>query len=169
MEALRAVARSGEVVESVASSHGEEYVLDIPTIEDFPGLDRTRPIVGMNTGAGARWTSRLWKTENWSTLANEILDSGMNVLLLGGPDEDARNREINQQTNGRAQYLGYFHLTQFIALMQQCELVVTGVTMGMHIAIALRKKLVLVNNIFNPYEFGDLYGLGEIVQPDISC
>jgi heptosyltransferase-2 len=53
--------------------------------------------------------------------------------------------------------------------MNRCELVVTGVTMGMHIAIALKKKLVLMNNIFNPYEFGDLYGLGEIVQPDKQC
>jgi ADP-heptose:LPS heptosyltransferase len=149
--------------------HGEEYILDVPAGEEFPELDRSRPIVGMNTGAGARWTSRLWSIDNWSALANKILDSGKNVLLLGGPDEDGRNREIHRRTNGRAQYLGYFHLTQFIALMQQCELIVTGVTMGMHIAIGLRKKLVLMNNIFNPYEFGDLYGLGEIVQPDLQC
>ncbi|HWF44787.1 MAG TPA: glycosyltransferase family 9 protein [Candidatus Kapabacteria bacterium] len=149
--------------------HGEEYILDLPEGIEFSELDISRPIVGLNTGAGARWTSRLWSIDNWSSLANNILDSGKNVLLLGGPDEDQRNREIQHRTNGRAQYLGYFHLKQFIALMQHCELVVTGVTMGMHIAIALRKKIVLVNNIFNPYEFGDLYGLGEIVQPDLQC
>jgi ADP-heptose:LPS heptosyltransferase len=149
--------------------HGEEYILDLPEGIEFPELDKSRPVIGLNTGAGARWTSRLWSIDNWSSLANNFLDSGKNVLLLGGPDEDQRNREIQLRTNGRAQYLGYFHLKQFIALMQHCELVVTGVTMGMHIAIALRKKIVLVNNIFNPYEFGDLYGLGEIVQPDLQC
>ncbi len=148
---------------------GEEYIIEAPEPEVFPGLDRSKPIVGMNTGAGARWTSRLWSIENWVKLAEQVLDSGKGVLLLGGPDEDARNREIHHRTGGRAQYLGYFQLKQFIALMQQCDLIVTGVTMGMHIAIALKKKLVLVNNIFNPYEFGDLYGLGEIVQPDSQC
>jgi len=148
---------------------GEEYILDIPTGIEFSSLDNTRPIVGLNTGAGARWTSRLWPIEQWAALANRILDSGRNVLLLGGPDEDARNREIGKLTQGRAQYIGYFPLTEFIALMNHCELIVTGVTMGMHIAMALKKKLVLVNNIFNPYEFGNLYGLGEIVQPNKQC
>ncbi len=148
---------------------GEEYILDIPPDEEFPGLDRSRPIVGLNTGAGARWTSRLWSIEHWVELAKRLHASGKNVLLLGGPDEDARNREIHHRTGGTAQYLGYFNLTQFISLVQHCELVVTGVTMGMHIAIALKKQIVLINNIFNPYEFGNLYGLGEIVQPDSPC
>lgn len=148
---------------------GEEYLLDVPASEPFPLLDTSRPIVGLNTGAGVRWTSRLWPIEAWIELANKIHASGRNVLLLGGPDEDARNREIHHRTDGKAQYIGYFQLTQFISLMQHCELVVTGVTMGMHIAIALKKKLVLMNNIFNPYEFGNLYGLGEIVQPDAQC
>jgi heptosyltransferase-2 len=40
--------------------------------------------------------------------------------------------------------------------------------MSMHIAIALGKKLVLMNNIFNPNEF-ELYGNGEIIQPRKEC
>lgn len=148
---------------------GEEYILDLPPAEEFPNLDCSRPIAGLNTGAGARWTSRLWSIEHWVELAKRLHASGKNVLLLGGPEEDARNREIQHRTGGAAQYLGYFNLPQFISLMQYCEVVVTGVTMGMHLAIALKKKIVLINNIFNPYEFGDLYGLGEIVQPDSPC
>jgi ADP-heptose:LPS heptosyltransferase len=148
---------------------GEEYIIDPPPKEQFEGLDTSKPIIGMNTGAGARWTSRLWNIDNWIALAEQVLASGKGVLLLGGPDEDARNREIQKRTNGRAQYLGYFPLKQFIGLVEHCELIVSGVTMGMHITIALKKKLVLLNNIFNPYEFGDLYGLGEIVQPDKQC
>lgn len=149
--------------------HGEHYLLDLPPTEAFPTLDRSRPLVGLNTGAGARWTSRLWSIEHWVELSKRIHASGKNVLLLGGPDEDARNREIHRRTDGAAQYIGYFNLQQFIPLMQECELVVTGVTMGLHLAIALKKKIVLINNIFNPYEFGNLYGLGEIVQPDAQC
>jgi heptosyltransferase-2 len=52
--------------------------------------------------------------------------------------------------------------------MSQCDVVVTAVTMAMHIAIGLNKKLVLFNNIFNRHEF-ELYGLGEIVEPPVDC
>jgi heptosyltransferase-2 len=52
--------------------------------------------------------------------------------------------------------------------MNQCDAVVSAVTMGMHIAIGLKKPLVLMNNIFNPYEF-ELYGRGEIVEPNKEC
>jgi heptosyltransferase-2 len=149
--------------------NGEEYILDHPIEAEFPTLDTSRPIVGMNTGAGARWTSRLWSIDQWAELAKRIEGAGYSVLLLGGPDEDIRNREIRTQTDGRAQYLGYFDLKRFIALMDKCEVVVTGVTMGLHIAIALKKRIVMMNNIFNRYEFGDLYGLGEIVEPAKAC
>jgi heptosyltransferase-2 len=47
-------------------------------------------------------------------------------------------------------------------------MVITQVTMGMHITLALGKKIVLMNNIFNPYEF-DLFGKGEIVAPNKTC
>jgi len=40
--------------------------------------------------------------------------------------------------------------------------------MGMHIAIGMKKKLVLFNNIFNKHEF-ELYGRGEILEPDFEC
>jgi ADP-heptose:LPS heptosyltransferase len=52
--------------------------------------------------------------------------------------------------------------------VDRCDLVVTAVTMAMHIAIGLGKKLVLFNNIFNPYEF-ELYGRGRILAPERPC
>ena len=48
------------------------------------------------------------------------------------------------------------------------DVIATQVTMAMHIAIALQKQVVLMNNIFNPYEF-ELYGRGALVQPDKAC
>jgi heptosyltransferase-2 len=40
--------------------------------------------------------------------------------------------------------------------------------MMMHIATALKKKLVLMNTIFNPNEF-ELYGRGIIIGPEKKC
>lgn len=59
-------------------------------------------------------------------------------------------------------------MRQFINLVNQCDLVVTAVTMALHIAIGLGKKVVLFNNVFNKNEF-ELYGLGQILEPDFEC
>ena len=52
--------------------------------------------------------------------------------------------------------------------MDRCELVVTQVTMALHLGLGLGKKVVLMNNIFNPHEF-DLGSNGTIVQPPQAC
>ncbi len=56
----------------------------------------------------------------------------------------------------------------FINLVSNMDLVVTAVTMAMHITLGLEKKIVLFNNIFNKNEF-ELYGLGEIIEPENKC
>ena len=68
----------------------------------------------------------------------------------------------------RSVFLVDFKLETFIGLMDRCDLVVSAVTMAMHIALGLEKKLVLFNNIFNPHEF-ELYGRGRILAPRQEC
>ena len=99
-------------------------------------------------------------------MARKISDAGYYPLLLGGVQEDQRNKDI--QAGSGATYLGYYPLNQFINLIDHCDLVVTQVTMGMHLTLGLGKKIVLMNNIFNPHEF-DLFGKGSIVQPPKAC
>ena len=40
--------------------------------------------------------------------------------------------------------------------------------MAMHIAMGLKKKTIIFNNIFNSNEFY-LYGRGEVIEPDPNC
>lgn len=145
----------------------EEYILNYSCRENSMWqLDYNKKIIGLNTGCGGRWTSRLWPNENWNTLANDLLAKGYEVILLGGEQEDARNKEIASATG--AKYFGFFPLNDFISLLSKCDLVVTAVTMAMHLVIGLKKKIVLFNNIFNKHEFY-LYGLGDILEPDFKC
>lgn len=146
---------------------GEPYLLDNHANKGYVwNFDHSTPIVGLNTGCGDRWTTRLWEIEKWADLAKKLISENKQVLLLGGAQEDERNKEI-QRLSG-ATYLGFFPLPQFINLIDQCDLVVTQVTMGMHLTLGLQKKIVLINNIFNPHEF-DLFGNGVIVAPPKAC
>ena len=129
----------------------------------FPGK---KTIVGLNTGCGGRWTSRLWPQAYWVSLARRLKKAGLTPLLLGGEQEHAKNLQIAKASG--ALYPGHFSLNQFMSEVDQCDLVVTAVTMAMHIAIGYGKKIVLFNNIFNKHEF-ELYGNGEILEPDFAC
>ncbi|GAB1429939.1 hypothetical protein MASR2M18_07720 [Ignavibacteria bacterium] len=147
---------------------GEEYVLPTIQQEPVPGLNTSAHglIVGLNTGCGERWTSRLWPDERWEELILRIKDAGMTALLLGGEQEAARNRKLQAQTG--AIMAEPASLRRFFGIMNNCHIVVTAVTMGLHIAIGLQKRVVLMNNIFNPNEF-ELYGRGEIARPSQEC
>ncbi|OUJ73966.1 glycosyltransferase family 9 protein [Hymenobacter crusticola] len=147
---------------------GEEYVFDTHQDKGYSwnALPIGKPRVGLNTGCGDRWTTRLWSDEKWISLIEQLQQAGYAPVLLGGAAEDERNLRLNAATG--ATYLGHFPLEQFINLLYQMDVIVTQVTMAMHISIALQKPTVLMNNIFNAYEF-DLYGRGQIVQPDRQC
>ncbi len=146
---------------------GEKYILSNFAERDYKwDIAESRPLIGLNTGCGGRWNSRLWPEQYWIDLANQLKNQGKGVLILGGPEEHEKNQRIAQQS--QATYLGHFPLSQFINLVDQCDLVVTAVTMATHIAIGLGKKIILFNNIFNKQEF-ELYGLGEILEPAVKC
>lgn len=123
-------------------------------------------LIGLNTGCGSKWPSRVWPLMHWATLIELLFLAGYEVVLLGGEDEDAKNKYLASTTH--ALYLGYFKLPQFINLVHQCDLVVTVVTMSLHVALGLKKRVVVLNNIFNKNEF-ELFGLGVILEPVGGC
>jgi ADP-heptose:LPS heptosyltransferase len=145
---------------------GEKYILENHFSDYQWNIPKNKKIIGLNTGCGGRWISRLWSEKNWISLAKKIQRAGYIPLLLGGKQEHEKNLKIAKQSG--AKYPGYFPLKQFISEVNQCDLVVTGVTMAMHITIGLGKKIVLFNNIFNRNEF-ELYGLGKILEPEFKC
>jgi ADP-heptose:LPS heptosyltransferase len=150
--------------------NNEPYLLNVDT--EFSGKwqlikkqAKGKAIIGLNTGCGKRWTTRLWPNEYWVQLVKE-LNAEYYPLLLGGEAEDENNRTLSKLSG--AYYPGHFSLKEFIAITSNCNLVVTQVSMMMHIVIALRIPLVLMNNIFNKNEFY-LYNNGIIVEPTTGC
>lgn len=144
----------------------EEYILDVDTNILWEIDNQGKKIIGLNTGCGDRWVSRLWKEEYWLELIGLLLEKGYYPILLGGKQEDEKNKRLSEKSG--AFYPGYFSLKEFISLINHCDAIVSAVTMGMHLAVGLKKNLILMNNIFNPKEF-ELYGRGEIVQPRKEC
>jgi heptosyltransferase-2 len=144
---------------------GHEYIMK-PCVPAFPNSSSGRIVVGLNTGCGPRWSSRQWPEAYWEALSRKLYAAEYKVVLLGGQAEDAMNRRLSALGHGT--YYGHFALEEFQSLVQCCDIVVTTATLGLHVAIGLKKQVVLLNNIFNPAEF-ELYGRGEIVEPAKKC
>jgi heptosyltransferase-2 len=149
----------------------EPYLLNVDQslVEKWNSLKKQaegKLIIGLNTGCGKRWTTRLWPNDYWIALIKKLLNNGYYPILLGGEAEDENNRLLEKQSG--AYYPGHFSLKEFIAITANCDLVVTQVSMMMHIVTALKVPLVLMNNIFNKNEFY-LYNNGVIVEPTSGC
>jgi heptosyltransferase-2 len=148
---------------------GEDYWLRPPAAsaaaraaELLPG-DRW---IGLNTGAGWRWPTRIWPEAHWATLTARLVEQGWRPVILGGPEEVEMNTRLAAATG--CPWPGVQSLEVFYAMVARCSCLVTSVTQAMHLAIGARVPLVLFNNIFNPHEF-ELYGRGEIVGPPAAC
>lgn len=150
---------------------GEEYLLNVndKLVEKWNLLKEKsdkKKIIGLNTGCGKRWQTRMWSSEYWAGLIMRLQKNGYYPVVLGGTDEDEMNKQYSARTG--VYYPGTFSLEEFIALTASCDVVVSAVSMMMHIAIGLKKPLILFNNIFNEHEF-HLYGRGEVVSPTTGC
>ena len=82
-------------------------------------LDLEQTIIGLNTGCGERWKTRLWPKEYWIELIKDLEQQGYFCLLMGGSQEDKMNIYYAQQTN--ASYLGHFSLEEFIAMTNNID------------------------------------------------
>ena len=148
---------------------GEEYWLRSPAEASRRAAEEILPgggWIGLNTGAGWRWPTRIWPEENWAGLVAKLKEAGLKPVILGGPEEVALNDRLAAATG--CLWPGVKSLDVFYAMVSRCSCLVTSVTQAMHLAIAARVPLVLFNNIFNRHEF-ELYGRGEIVGPPMPC
>ncbi len=149
----------------------EEPVLNLNTalVDKWKLLNQKsdgKKVIGLNTGCGNRWLTRLWPDENWKYLVFALQKAEYYPILLGGVDEDEKNKSLAQVTG--AYYPGTHSLEEFIAITANCDVVVSAVSMMMHIATGLKRPLVLFNNIFNKREF-EMYGRGIILEPTSGC
>jgi heptosyltransferase-2 len=115
--------------------NGQEYDIGIPVI---PGIRGKVGLIDTCTG--------LWANKNWTgydELSRRLDREGYLPVSLGlKPTLQEHINEINS-----------------------CEAIVCGDTLGMHIALALKKKIVTLFNCTSPYEI-EGYGLmRKIVSP----
>ena len=133
-------------------------------------LDRQRPVIGMNTGAGGRWAKKSWRVEKqveFIHLARET-HPGWQILLLGGPEEVERNQILEKRCANLLINTGQHPLRKFAALVGQTHVLITADTLALHLGLALGRQVVA---FFGPtsHEEIDLCAAGEKLFAELEC
>jgi heptosyltransferase-2 len=117
---------------------GQEYILGYQP--------RTTEIydVGINWAVGSKWPNKGWPEKHWASL-KQLMDGEYSYSMQQGMDN--------------------LHL--YMDWINSCRLLVTNDSLGLHIALALRKKVVVLYGPTNPSET-HFYGRGELLYPEVD-
>jgi ADP-heptose:LPS heptosyltransferase len=134
------------------------------------GVDLSRPIIGLNTGAGRRWALKQWREDGYLELAERLArNHSVQLVLLGGPEERERHERLKSRSRAPLIDSGCDNpVRHFAALVGACSILVCGDTLAMHLSLALGRRTVV---LFGPTSAAEIemYALGEKVAPPMDC
>jgi heptosyltransferase II len=121
--------------------HGQGYILG------YHPKSKIKYDVGFNWTVGSKWPNKAWPKSRWEKLEK----------LIG------RKYSISWQE-------GLNSLNEYIEWINSCKLIVTADTLGLHICLALKKKVIA---LFGPTSHREMYfyNSGSVILPQTpySC
>ncbi len=121
---------------------GEEYILGYKP--------QTKEVydVALNILVGQKWPTKLWPSDNWDKLELMLKSNGFSVTR-----QDKQGSEIFESMN------------KYIDWINQSKLVVSNDSLGLHLALALKKKVL---GLFGPTPDKEVYfyGRGKAILPE---
>ncbi len=138
--------------------------------EDFC-LYKDKPVVGINTGCSNLYPNKKMPENELKKIIGWLFerDRSQSILLLGGIEDTERNSALAGEfenivintptTEGLRSGMGYVDL---------CDIVCTGDSLGMHMAIGLEKKVIAWYNVTCAQEI-EFYGRGIKLESGVDC
>jgi ADP-heptose:LPS heptosyltransferase len=123
----------------------------------------SRPLVAINVGAGGRWPKKMLTAGQIHQYAQLLLQrNDVDLLLVGGAAEAEKAAAIMTLcgTNPHIQLaLTGSSVREFVAILNEVDVLVCGDTLAMHVASAIDLPTVAVFGPTSPAEIADFQGL----------
>lgn len=121
----------------------EEYSLGYQ-----PGRLKTIYDIGFNYQVGTSWPLKAWSIKNFHQLENKLIQKDFHISWQQGMD----------------------NLQDYIDWIHSCKMIITNDSLGLHLAIALKKQIIALFGPSSPDEVY-LYELGTKILPagNFSC
>ncbi len=127
------------------------------------GILPSHIVIGMNTGASARWEQKKWTMDGYRGLIRRIIEETDHaVVLYGGTAEQERNAALVQGFPERV-FIAQTDASvrEFFSILNASDIVITGDTLALHAATALRKRVIA---IFGPTSAAEIETYGRVVK-----
>jgi len=135
------------------------------------GLRASDLVVGFNTGCSELYPNKKMTIDQHVSLIRRLAEiPGVRQVIVGGPEDTARNSEIERRAPGMVLNTPTNEgVRRGICYVNVCDAVITGDSFGMHIAIALRKHVIAWFGVSCPAEI-DLFGRGiKLIPEGLEC
>lgn len=122
---------------------GEEYILGYKpkTSEIYD--------IGMNTRVGEKWPLKAWPLKNWEVLQCMLEKDGLKVSR-----QDKQDGKVLDD------------LYAYMDWLNSCKLIVTNDSLGLHLALALKKNVLGLFGL-SPHREVHFYGRGKAILPEL--
>jgi len=133
------------------------------------GLGRQRTLVAVAPGA-AQATKR-WPERHWVALVRALIDSGRDVVVVGGPEEgDLANRVARGGAPRAASAAGLFDMQGTGALLRRSRAALSGDTGVGHLATAVGTPVViLMGPTVGAFGFRPYNARSTVLERKLSC
>jgi ADP-heptose:LPS heptosyltransferase len=135
------------------------------------GIESGDLVIGFNTGCSLLYPNKKMTVEQHLYLIDKLLKQNKyKILLLGGPEDTERNNEIYSRFSGKIINTPSTDGLRKGACYESIpELIITGDSFGMHLAIALKKYVIAWFGLSCWTEI-DLYDRGvKFYSEDLVC
>ncbi len=114
--------------------------------------------------------AKRWPAESFAALADRLIDSRRQVLLIGSKEElDVTENVMRQMRNRPVVLTGKTSLDQITAVLDRADLVVTNDTGPAHIAAALGRPTIVIFGPTNPLTTRPFAPDAEILRHPPDC
>ena len=131
---------------------------------------RTRPFVAMHAAGGRE--VKQWDPARFATVARRLIeDRGATLVLTGGPGDAAIVEGVKRglPISNVIDVSNLSDLLSVAAVLERCDLMITGDTGPMHLAAAVRTPIVAVFGPSDPRRYGPRGPLDRVVRIDLPC
>jgi heptosyltransferase-2 len=135
------------------------------------------PLVALHLGAGNYSPARIWPIERFAAVARALIDDGVGVVVLGGPEEEEKGVQLQELVGCKEKVLnlaGRTSIHESAAVLASCDLFLGNDSGPMHVAAAMGTPVVAVFGPSNAQAWGPYTPPGEpdihtIVSMDLPC
>ena len=130
---------------------------------------RAGPIVAMHAAGGRE--VKQWDPDRFAAVARALVDRGATIVLTGGPGDGGIVDRVKRHLPPAAVIDGA-HLTDLVAVaavLERCDLMITGDTGPMHLAAAVGTPIVAVFGPSDPRRYAPRGPLDRVVRIDLPC